>query len=473
MTPSQLFSILKARWVSAIFVLLLTVAVTLVVSLRIPNSYTATSSVLLDMRPNDPVAGMNFGGGNLTYMATQADILRSDRVALRVVENLRLGENAAMRQQWMKSEDGKGSYEMWLANLIQSKLDVKPAKESSVIDVNYSNNDPRFAMTLANAYVQAYIDTSVSLRSQSAVQYDKFFDARSKETKERLEEAQSNLAAYLSANSITVTDERFDIETQRLNELSTQLVAIQAATAESRSRTTQARNSSDQIQEVINNPLVAGLRADSSRQEARLKELNARLGDAHPQVIELRANIAELKARIEAEVLRVSGGVSISSNINAQREKEIQSALEAQRAKVIKLKSQRNQINVLQQEVDRLSQQFGQVSARQSQSNLESQNTQTNISVLTKATEPTKPSSPRVVLNTLLSACLGVLLSIGFALLREMADRRVRTLDDLTEAFDLPVLGTLPRPTRHGRLGRDKPMVLPPHLLTQLPSNYK
>ena len=474
MTPSQFLSILKARWVSALFVLLLTVAVTLAVSLMLPKSYTASSAVLVDMRPGDPVSGPAYGGGmNLTYIATQVDILRSDRVALRVVENLKLAENPATRQQWTISEDGKGSYEMWLANLIKSKLEVRPSKESSVIDVSYSNHDPRFAMALANAYVQAFIDTSISLRAQSANQYDKFFDARSKEAKERLEKAQGRLADYLSANSITVTDERFDIETQRLNELSSQLVAIQAATAESRSRTAQARTSGDQIQEVINNSLVVGLRADASRQDARLKELTARLGDAHPQVIEMRANIAELNARIDTEVRRVSSSVSIGSTINAQREKEIQSALDAQRTKVLKLKAQRNEINVLQQEVDRLSAMYGQVNARQSQSNLESQNTQTNFTVLTRATEPTKPSSPRIVLNTILSVGLGAVLAIGFALLREMSDRRVRTLDDLTEAFDLPVLGILPKPSRQARLGRDKAMVLPAHLVAQLPGNHK
>ena len=83
-----------------------------------------------------------------------------------------------------------------------------------------------------------------------------------------------------------MTDERMDVETQRLNDLSSQLVAIQAAAADASSRQAQASaGSADKLQEISNHPVVAGLRGDLSRMEAKLQELSSRLGDGHPQVI--------------------------------------------------------------------------------------------------------------------------------------------------------------------------------------------
>lgn len=469
MTFAQLLSILKARWISAIVVALLTIGATVAASLLMPKSYTATATVLLDIRSPDPIVGMPMGGMSTpAYMATQVDILLSDRVAQRVVQKLRLNENQDMRQRWQET-GGKGSFEAWIANIFQKKLEVKPSRESNVINVSYTNADPRFASALANTFVQAYIDISVGLRASPAKQYNEFFDARSKEMREAVERAQERLSTFQKANGLTGADERFDIETQRLNELNTQLVTLQAIAAESSSRSAQVRTSGDQMQEVINNSLVSSLRSDLSRQEARLTEMNAKLGDAHPQVVELRANIGELRQRIENETRRVTGGVGVTSSINRQREAETRAALDAQRNKVLKLKALRDEAVVMQREVETAQRAYEQVTQRLNQTNLESQLNQTNISVLSPATEPTDHSSPKIILNILVSVFVGTLLGVSFSILRELTDRRVRTLDDLTTGLDIAVLGMIPRPLRSGLSGRNSPMVLPNNILKHLP----
>ena len=449
--------------------LVLTVGTTVGVSLLLPKNYIAFAAVVLDVRSPDPIAGMVLGAMAMpAYMATQVDIIQSDRVAQRVVQGLRMTENAQTRQQWLEATEGKGSFDAWLADNIKKKLDVKPSRESNVININYTNPDPRAAAAIANAFVRAYMDISIGLRISPAKQYNEFFDARSKELREGVEKAQAKLSDYQKTHGILATDERFDIENQRLNELNSQLVALQALSAESTSRQAQAKTSADQLHDVINNPVVAGLRADQSRQEARLQELSARLGDAHPQVVELKANIAELRSRLETETRRVSGSVGVTNTINKQREAEIRASLEAQRSKVLALKQQRDELVVLQREVETAQRSYDQVVQRLSQTNLESQNTQTNISVLTPASEPADHSSPKILLNTLLSVFLGTLLAVGFALVRELMDRRVRSLDDLSEGLGLPVLGSLPRPMRGARGAG--PLLLPSNVMARLPS---
>lgn len=468
MTFSQFLSILKARWIAALLVLVLTVGTTIGVSLMLPKNYTASAAVVLDVRSPDPIAGMVLGAMAMpAYMATQVDIIQSDRVAQRVVQGLRLTENPETRQQWLDATGGKGNFEAWLADLLKKKLDVKPSRESNVINIGYTSPDPRFAAALANAFVRSYMDVSIGLRVSPAKQYNEFFDARGKELREALEQAQAKLTTYQKTSGILATDERFDVENQRLNELSSQLVALQALSAESTSRSAQARNQADQLGDVINNPVVAGLRADLSRQEARLMEMNSKLGDAHPQVVELRANIAELRQRIDGETRRVSGSVGINNTINKAREGEVRAALEAQRAKVLALKQQRDEALVLMKEVETAQRAYDQVVARASQTNLESQNTQTNISVLTPATEPADHSSPKLLLNALLSVFLGTLLAVGFALVRELMDRRVRTVEDLAEGLGLPVLGALPKPMRGS--ARSPALQLPINVMARLP----
>mgnify|MGYP001331279978 FL=1 len=112
MTFGQVLSILRARWKIALLMFVLTVGVTLAVSLLLPKQYTATASVVLDVKP-DPVTAMMYAGMvSPAFMATQADIIQSDRVAYRVVRNLKLADSPQVRQQWLDETGGDGSIEV-------------------------------------------------------------------------------------------------------------------------------------------------------------------------------------------------------------------------------------------------------------------------------------------------------------------------------------------------------------------------
>jgi chain length determinant protein EpsF len=456
MNFSQFLAILKARWLVALSVLVLAVVSALGVSLLVPKQYTASASVVVDMKP-DPIAAMMYQGMMTpAYMQTQVDVMESDRVAQRVVKNLRLAENPKVRAQWQESTGGRGSIEAWLSETFKQSMNVKPSRESNVINVSYRSPDPRFAAALANAFVQAYLDTTLELRVDPAKQYSSFFDVRAKALRDNLEKAQTRLSDFQRDKGIIATDERYDVENFRLNELSSQLVAVQAASAEAQSR---QANAGSNMQEVLNNPMVASLKLDLSRAEARLKELSQRLGDNNPQVVEAKANISELRARMDSEIQRVVGGTGITSSVNKQREAQIRAEMEAQRQKVLKMKQLRDEGSVLVRDVENAQRAYDAVLQRFNQTSLESETTQSNVYALTQATPPTEPSSPKVVLNTLLGFVVGTLLGLGAALALEMMDRRVRVGEDVLASLGLPLLGTLPKPTAKRATGNRLPMM--------------
>ncbi len=469
MTFGQFLSILRARKWAALLVFLLVVATTVAVSLLLPKQYLGEASIVIDVKP-DPVAAMAYPSMAMpSFMATQVDILTSNRVALKVIRDLKLLDNAALRDQWQTEGEGRGTIEQWLITLLQKYLDVKPSQQSNVIQISYKSPDPRFAAGLANAFAQAYIATTLELRVDPAKQFTTFFTTQSKDSRDALERAQGRLSAYQQAKGIIATDERLDVENARLNELSSQVVQLQAIASESASRQQQAQGAqSDRIQEVLQNPLISGLKADLSRNEARLQELNSKYGVNHPQVIEAKANLNELRSRMEAEIRRVTGGVAVSSTINRQREAQVKRELESQRSKVLRMKAVRDEGQVLVREVESAQRTFDNLMARLNQTALESQSTQSYANMLTSAQPPAEHSSPKLLLNTALAVFLGALLAVGVALLLEMSDRRIREPVDVIAALGLPVLGVLPKPTakrfaagRHALLMQQRVIGLP------------
>lgn len=440
MTPQQFLLILRARWLVMLLTLVVVVGTTAGVSFTADKQYTATASVVLDVKSPDPVSGMMLAGLMAPgYMATQVDIIRSDRTARRVVRNLKLDTSSAAQAQWTEATGGRGDMVDWLSDLLQRNLDVKPSRESNVINIEYVGNDPRFAAAVANAFAQAYVDVNVDLRTEPARQYASFFDEQTRMARERLEGAQKALSDYQQTHGITSTDERLDFETAKLNETSSQLTAIQAATTDSQSK--RLRSDSESVSEVMQSPLINGLKADIARQEARLTEAAVNLGRNHPQFQRMETELRALRDQLDNETRKITTSITTTYEVNRQRESQLRSALEAQKQRVLLLNQQRDEIAVLRREIEMAQRLFDTVSSRASQSTLESQTSQTNIAVLNPAVPPTDPSGPRTRLNVMIAMFLGGLLGVLLATTLEFIQRRVRSVDDLAALGPLPLLG--------------------------------
>jgi chain length determinant protein EpsF len=460
---SRFLSVMQARFWSALWIYALTVGTTVVVALWLPNRYATTATIVADQNRPEPASESVYDGTDPTaFMATQVDILKSNRVALRVIKQLRLTEDAATRAQWMRATEGVGSFELWLAEGLQFRVDVKASHESNVITVGYEAGDPVGAAKMTNAFVQAYLDTLLELKADPARQYARSFDARSEQLRADLERAQARLTAYQRETGVIVaSDGEFDAETTRLNKLSTQLVELQAVAAQANSKRLLAGAGAG-LDEVVNHPALVDLRDDVVRAEANLSELSSRLGENHPQVRDAKANVAALRAQLDSETRRVTATVDVESSIDRQREVELRAALEAQRARVMRMQAARAEGAVLVRDVQAARRAYDAVHAKLNRSGLENLAMQSNAYVLAWAVPPSAPSSPNLLRSATLGVVAGLLLAVATAMLLEYGDGRVRSVKELSARLEIPLLGVLPARGGKGRFAsREKPLVTP------------
>ena len=444
MSIKILLQILKSRWLSFAIVFVLVFAAAAAYTFTRPKAYTATASLVADVK-SDPIAGTVFANmASPSFLLTQVDIIMSTRVAARVVSTLRLTEIAELRQQWIADTGGTGDFPAWLGDRLRSGLDVRPSRGSNVINVYYSGSDPNFVSTVANAFVKAYLETTVELKTIPAKEYSRFFDANAKSMRDNLEAAQAKLSAFQQKANLVVTDERLDIETQRLNELNNQLVGVQSAAADSQSRQVQAQTQGDRMTEVMNSPLVTSLRGDLARQEGQLQQLGGRLGDNHPQVRELKLGIADMKTKLEGEVRRAQSSLGVNNQVNQSRVAQARVSLDEQRARVMKMKAVRDEAAVLTRDVENAQRAYDGVLSRLNMTNLESQNVQSNVASLEQATAPNHPSSPRIGLNLMLGALAAFVAGVVVVWFREARDQRVRSLADFDALLGQPMIGLVP-----------------------------
>jgi chain length determinant protein EpsF len=470
MVIQQFLRVLKARFGVILLIFLTTLGATVAVSLMISKKYEASTTIVVEIKGTDPILGGAVGMTQTIqgYLVTQTEIIRSERVMNRVIDTLALDKNPLMVGAAADGADpAVGNVRARIIRHFEQKLDVDPSREATTITISYEGPDPELTAAIVNAFAKAYVEAGLQLRTEPAVAFRQWFETQAKAYRDRLEEAQKRLSMAQQASGILVNDERIDVETARLNELSTQLTVIQGALAESRSRSSTAARGPQSMPEVVANPLLQTLSGDLGRAEARVQLLAARLGPAHPEYQAAQNEVNQLRSRLETEMSRVGGSIAAGNDINVKREAEVRNLLEQQRSKVARIKVSRDQLQILEREVQGAQRALDLVAQRYTETSLESQSRQSNVSILTAAAVPSVPSRPQPVVNAVIGGLLGLFLAVLAALTLESMQKPLRTSEDLLQASGVPVLAVLPpadskRPQR--LIGTTGPTIRPPTL---------
>jgi chain length determinant protein EpsF len=439
MSLNELFLILKARSRIIVITFVSIVGLALLISLLIPKTYEASTSLLLNYKGMDPVTGDILPSQLMPgYIATQIDVIGSRNVAIKVVEKLKLHKLDDNIEAFQSVTD-EGDIKIWLADRLIKKLYVRPSKKSSVIDIAFKGSDPKFVAVVANAFAEAYEEVNVQLKVQPAKKAAIFFGVQTTALRKQVEEAQSKLSKYQQLHEITNVDGSIDVEAAKLNELSSQLVVAQGQLFDSKSRTASSSGTSGHSPDVALNPLVQNLKVDVSRASAKLKELSGKYGESHPQYISAKAELDEQRKLLNGAIRNASGNVKETFNIFNQRVSEIKEALDRQKEKVLKLNLSRDEYYVLKSEVVNAEKAMEIASERFNATLQQASSNQSDLSVLNPAITPFLPSNTKLLFNLIIAMVLGLLLGITFAFVAEMKDKRIRSKEDLNKLLDMQI----------------------------------
>lgn len=465
-----LFGILRSRFWLVAAIMAVTTLTAITGSLLMSKRYSAATTVFVDANTVDQVSGTAaFTRETIRNMlASQTELIQSNQVVARVIQDLKLDKDPKVQADWQKATKGKGDINDWLATVLLKSIKVTSSTDGTTIAIGAEWGTAEGAANIANGFANAYKAAALELRTKPAQEYAQRFGEQAKEYKAKVEEAQNKLTKYQRESGIITSDERIDVENQRLQELSSQLVQVQSALSESRSRSAVAGRGGDMaIPEVVANELIQALTSELGRAEAKLGQVSAQYGANHPVRLQAQAEVQELRNRLSTEVARVKSSIRTANTVNLNREKELSAAVDAQKAKVLALRSKRDQIAILQQDLASAQKAYELVERRLTETTVAMSAGYSNISVITPAVVPLLPSRPNLLLNTAVGIFLGLFIGLLAAFTLEAAQKPLRSADDLLQAAGIPVLAVLPpsQSTRAQRLiGGTGPTVTPPSL---------
>ena len=456
MDLTQFLLALRARRKAFLLVLGATIFAALAIALIMPRSYVATTQVLVDAREEQQMGvaarGMS-ARERQGYMQTQLDLLQSPRVLKRAIREAKYLQYPGVRDDYERATGGRGSIEDWAVDVVVKKLKVDNSA-SNMVNISFTADDPQRAAQMTNAIAKAYVDTSLDLRTEPSREAAAWFEDQLKGLRANVSQAQAKLTAYQKEKGIFAVEERGDIETTRLAEISNQLLQARNATYDAQTRYKYASEfiagsasagagAADALPEVMANASVQALKAQLASAEARLEQAGENLGPNHPQYQSVKAEVGALQSRLAAEMKRVVSGLNSAAVQSRKREEELKAAYAAQQERLISMRDARVELAVMTRDVDNAQRTYDAALTRWLTNKVDSRAQGTNLAVLSPAVAPLEPKSPKVGLVTGLSVLVGLLLAAGVVFLLETLDRRVRSRGDLESRLAVPTLGRL------------------------------
>ncbi|WP_323029034.1 GumC family protein [Castellaniella defragrans] len=442
----QIYAMLAARRALILNVAGSLFFLTVMLTLLLPRTWTASSSLYINYREDDPLGGQGLSALlDDSYMQTQLELIHSQRVAELMIERLRLHDTPEYRTS--VARHGKDRAEQLLVKDLLDSSRIEHSRGSRVVTINFDADSPLAARDLADAMVRSYIELGEQMTSSRARSRFEQYNAQLEQLRNEVDRIQDELTRYQQQHDILSVQEHGDQESARLTELNKTLLALQTELQDARSAQAGTRAllasgiAPDETPLAAQSPIIHMLKEQLSIVDRQLGDVQGRLGPRHPTIRGLAAERQKLLTRIRREADALLTGADSRVAQLAARADLLQSDIDQQRGKVLALMKARNQIATYERQLASAQQIYSAALKSYDTLSMASNVLSPNVTILRTAELPATPSRPRIGLNLALGLLAGLLVGVLLALLLELLQRRVRTADDLLYDPELPLLG--------------------------------
>jgi capsular exopolysaccharide synthesis family protein len=452
----------KRRW-TVVATLGIIFALTVIFTLKTTPLYQATSKVAIF--PENPNAlgfkDLENSSPDFEYEATletQAAILRSDSLAMKVIEAIRLDQNPKFigGAPPQRSADPLQTSNMQpdpattagLLGRFRGGLSVQLVPNSRLVQISYTHPDPRLATEIVNALVRMFTEENFKTKYEAVTQTSDWLSTELADLQMKVQTSEEKLVRYQKDHSILGVDEKQNIVTAKLDELNRELTAAQT----------------DRIQKESNYRLAAegdpGAFSKSSREGAsgmlerlrdkeadlntQLAQVTTQFGTGYPKVAELSNQVKQVRSELAAEEVRMQQQIRDEYLAALQRETLLTTAFNQQKQEANQLNESAIEYSVLKRDADANRQLYQDLLQRLKEAGVSAGLRSSNIRVVDVARTPTSPIKPNVPRNIELGLILGLACGIGLAFTLESLDTSIRTMEEVNSISTLPALGTIP-----------------------------
>ncbi|SDT58257.1 AAA family ATPase [Bradyrhizobium canariense] len=456
-----------------------------------PSRYTARTDMIIDTKKIVWVQSemsSESRGVDDSAVESELETTKSEKVATAVIRRLHLNEDPefigsgpGLRQRTfllfksaiVKSGASKWPGFKWAAepeekptddDLMQSAIGTL-ASNLRVIrlgrsyheEIAYTSLDPVKAAKIANAFADAYIEDQLEAKFEATRRASEWLQQRIGELRQQASDAFKAVQDYKSANGIIIgVDGKLASETE-LDQLGIALAKARADTSQARAKLDRISHVLEQrsdkasfiipdpvVTDALSSPVITKLRQQFLDDQNKVSEWSAKYGPTHTAVQNLRTDMATLQQSIWDEVSRIAESYKSEYQIARSQEE----AIDKRMTEVFQKSAATRQSQVHLRELETAATSYRNIYetflSRFTQSVQQQSFPSTEARIVTEASPPRKPSSPKIGLTLALAAICGLMLGVTCGIAREQMDRQIHTRAQLEKLLGTTCLAVLP-----------------------------
>ncbi len=445
--------ILKRKWTIISFALVLFAVVT-VASFLMKPTYTAKGTLMIEREPNILRFEEMFQIETLNddYFQTQYKLLQSRTVAEDTIDRLKLYENDAflgnLRKDPMSSDKSNPIFRGKLIDTLLKRVDVKPIRQTRLVEVAFKDHDPRFAADALNALFDAFIDLNIQKKYLATEQASEFLTKQIAAVTAEIQESERKLGEYGAAKNIFALSDKETTIVEKLGDFNRALTEAQIDRVKKEANYNEIKVATpDYLPEALLNPLIQRLREDYVKLSREYMKKEETFKPEYPEMQRLKTELDSAKESLKNETQNLIKGAYSDYQAAWKKEQSLAEAFNAQKREAVQLNSNAILYNSLKIEIENKRSVLESLLKRQSEtdvsSRLKSLRT-SNVWIVDRAAIPLYPSSPKKKLNMVLALLIGLFGGLGLAFLFEYMDNTVKTFEDVEKYTGLPALGMIP-----------------------------
>jgi capsular exopolysaccharide synthesis family protein len=468
---------------TTLLVTLLAAVVTLLVTPR----YSATAYVLIEPGQTQIVEAIEAvvagSSADTAAVESQLRVLQSRALADRVVNALRLDRDPefngslapkSLLDQWLdparraiaaaaftlrrwiagaedqpKSEDAVRALRSHVIDAVLSRLDARIEGGSRVIGVTFTSRSPATAAKVANAVVDQYIAMQLEGKYAATRDTSQWLNDRVQELRRRVELAEAAAEKYRAENGL-ISRGDVSITTEEALGVGEQLALARSKRAEAEARLREIdRATADgagagTVSEVLGSGLIQALRQQEAAVERRVSELSQSLGRSHPDLRSARAELGQIRAKIEAETGKIIQKLQNEVDAAVAREAVLSGSLESLKGQA----GQQNQIEVklraLEREATASRTLLETLLARAEETASQESYQRVDAQIVSRADSPNAPSYPKTLLMIGAGFVVALMCALLLAFLLESTDSGFRSEEQIEQTLGFASLGLVP-----------------------------
>jgi len=334
-------------------------------------------------------------------------------------------------------------------DILRDKVAVKRVGTTYLITVEVASESPETAARLADEIAEQYRVQQLEEKFEATRKATEWLSERVSGLREEVEEKERRVESYraesglLAAQGATLTE-------QQIAYLTTQKATLQVDLDRARARADSMRRQmasgagAEGITEVLQSQVISDLKTQRAIINRRVAELETKLGPQHPELISARNEAADIDRQINAEVARIAGNIENELKVAQSQISSIQGEISRSTGELRGNNQALVRLRELERDAETSRVLLEEFLARSKQTREQDALITADANILSSASVPESPSSPKKLLNLIIGCLLGGIVGGGLALLAEMFDMKVSSTEDVERKLNANPIGSVP-----------------------------